>query len=354
MMRAIRNMRDKMQETKIRTAVIGAGKMGAIHAKVYSQLPHSDLVAVVDVDAKRAQRLADQYNCLASTDCADVIDKVDAVTIATPTVTHLQLAKIFIKKKVAVLIEKPLAANVKEGKKIVALAKKNNTVVAVGHSERCNPVAQAIKRLDIEPKFIEANRISPYPFRSTDVGVVLDVMIHDIDIILSLAASKIKRIDAVGVNVVEEEEDICNARIVFENGCIANITASRLGLRTDRRVRLFSRQAYLSMDYLKKSGIIIKADPNINVVKWIQDHKETGNFDLTTVNWPDLLHIEQLHIDDKEPIRLEQEAFLQAVTDRRHMPEVSAQEGLAALECAQKILTSVRKNKWREKIDYET
>ncbi len=343
-----------MQDTKIRTAVVGAGKMGAIHAKVYSQLPQSDLVAVVDVDADKAQRLADQYNCLASADCADVMDKVDAVTIATPTVTHLQLAKIFIKNKVAVLIEKPLAANVKEGKKIVALAKKNNTVVAVGHSERCNPVVQAIKRLDIEPKFIGANRISPYPFRSTDVGVVLDVMIHDIDIILSLAASKIKRIDAVGVNVVEEKEDICNARIVFENGCIANITASRLGLRIDRRVRLFSRQAYLSMDYLKKSGIIIKADPNINVVKWIQDHKEAGDFNLTTVNWPDLLHIEQLHIDDKEPIRLEQEAFLQAVTDREHMPEVSAQEGLAALECAQMILASVKKNKWREKIDYDT
>jgi len=117
---------------------------------------------------------------------------------------------------------------------------------------------------------------------------------------------------------------------------------------------VFSRQAYLSMDYLKKSGIIIKADPNINVVKWIQDHKEAGDFDLTTVNWPDLLHIEQLHIDDKEPIRLEQEAFLQAVTDRGHMPEVSAQEGLAALECAQNILASVKKNKWREKIDYDT
>ena len=221
-----------MQDAKIRTAVVGAGKMGTIHAKVYSQLPQSELVAVVDIDGNKAQSLADQYNCLASTDCAEIMDKIDAVTIATPTVTHLALAKMFIKKKIAVLIEKPLAANVKEGKKVVGLAKKHNTVVAVGHSERCNPVAQAIKRLNFEPKFIEANRISPYPFRSTDVGVVLDVMIHDIDIILSLAASKIKRVDAVGVNVVEEEEDICNARIVFESGCIANITASRLGLKT--------------------------------------------------------------------------------------------------------------------------
>lgn len=340
-----------MNDTRVRTAVVGAGKMGAIHAKVYDSLPQSKLVAVVDADADKAQKLADKYNCPAYSDCSDILDKVDAVTISTPTVTHLELAKIFIKSKIAVLIEKPLAANVREGKKVVALARKHNIVVAVGHSERCNPVAQAIKRLDIEPKFIEANRISPYPFRSTDVGVVLDVMIHDIDIILSLAASKIKRVDAVGVSVVGGEEDICNARIVFESGCIANITASRLGLRTDRRVRVFSPQAYLSVDYLKKSGIIIKADPNINVVKWIQEHQEAGTFDWTTMNWPDMLHVEQLDIDDKEPIRLEQEAFLQAVTNRELTPEVSAKEGLAALECAKKILNSVKKNRWREKID---
>ncbi len=340
-----------MNDTRVRTAVVGAGKMGAIHAKVYDSLPQSELVAVVDADADKAQKLADRYNCPAYSDCSDILDKVDAVTISTPTVTHLELAKIFIKNKIAVLIEKPLAANVREGKKVVALARKHNIVVAVGHSERCNPVAQAIKRLDVEPKFIEANRISPYPFRSTDVGVVLDVMIHDIDIILSLAASKIKRVDAVGVSVVGGEEDICNARIVFESGCIANITASRLGLRTDRRVRVFSPQAYLSVDYLKKSGIIVKADPNINVVKWIQEHQEAGTFDWTTMNWPDMLHVEQLDIDDKEPIRLEQEAFLQAVTNRELTPEVSAQEGLAALECAKKILNSVKKNRWRDKID---
>jgi len=365
-----------MQNTKVRTAVVGAGKMGTIHAKVYDQLVQSDFVAVVDIDANKARRLADQYNCLAFTDYADILNKVDpvksswirgtggslvesfngvdAVTIATPTLTHTKLAKDFIKKNIAVLIEKPLAANVREGRKIAGLAKKNNSVVAVGHSERCNPVVQAMKRLDIEPKFIEANRISPYPFRSTDVGVVLDVMIHDIDIILSLAASKIKKIDAVGISVIEEKEDICNARITFENGCIANITASRLALKTERRVRVFSRQAYLSVDFFKKSGIVIKADPNTNVVKWIHEHKEAGDFDLTTVNWPDLLHIEQLDIDDKEPIRLEQEAFLRAVMDREFVPEVSVKEGLAALQCAEMILASVKKHKWHERIDYKT
>ena len=334
---------------KIRTAVIGAGKMGAIHAKVYNQLPQSELVAVVDIVADKARRLADQYNCSATTSCADILDKVDAVTIATPTVTHLKLAEIFIKSNIAVMIEKPLAANAKEGRKIVSLAKKNNCLVAVGHSERCNPVVQAMKRLDIEPKFIETTRISPYPFRSTDVGVVLDVMIHDIDIILSLAASKIKKIDAVGVSVIDEKEDICNARIVFENNCIANITASRLALKTERKVRVFSRQAYLSVDYLKKSGTIVKTAPNANVVEWIKKQRASGDFDLTTVNWPDLLQIEQLDIDDKEPLRLEQEIFLKAVVDRSSMPEVSAEEGLSALRCAEKILASVKKHKWNSK-----
>ena len=343
-----------MQKTKVRTAVVGAGKMGAIHAKIYDQLQQSDFIAVIDIDPDKAKPLAEQYNCSAFSDYNDILGKVDAVTIATPTVTHLDLAKLFIENNIAVLIEKPLAANVADGRQIAELAKKHNVVVAVGHSERCNPVVQAIKRLDIEPKFIEANRISPYPFRSTDVGVVLDVMIHDIDIILSLAASKIRKIDAVGLGVIGEKEDICNARIVFENGCIANVTASRLALKTERKVRVFSRQVYVSLDYFKKSGIVIKADPNTNVLKWINEHQEAGDFDMTTVNWPDLLHIEELDIDDKEPIRLEQENFLRAVMDSDFMPEVSAEEGLAALECAEKILASVKKNQWNEKINSNT
>ena len=339
-----------MQDSKIKTAVVGAGKMGSIHAKVYDQLPESELVAIVDSDIEKAKAIAEQYNCAAYSDCEEIVDKVDAVTISAPTIAHLELAKIFIKNNIAVLIEKPLAASVEQGQEIVDLAKQNNVVVAVGHSERCNPVVQAIKRLNIEPKFIESSRISPYPFRSTDVGVVLDVMIHDIDIILSLAASEIKRVDAAGVNVIGDKEDICNARIVFENGCIANVTASRLAIKTERKVRLFSRKAYLSVDYFKKSGIIIKADANINIVKLINEKKAAGDFDFSTMNWAELLQIEPIEIDDKEPVRLEQEAFLRSVADNQYAPEVSAQEGLAALKCAEKILASVEENKWDEKI----
>ena len=174
----------------------------------------------------------------------------------------------------------------------------------------------------------------------------MDVMIHDIDIILSLAAGNIKEVRAVGVNVIADNEDICNARIVFDNGCVANITASRLALKTERKVRLFSRQAYLSLDYLKKEGIIIKAAPNVNVVNWIRDQQKNDDFDFTNVNWPDMLHIEQLQIEDAEPLRLEQQAFLKAVARKDARPEVTAEEALAAMQCAEMILSSAKKHKW--------
>jgi predicted dehydrogenase len=244
------------------------------------------------------------------------------------------------------MIEKPLAADSVQGVQIVELAKKNNCIAAVGHSERCNPVVQAMKRLAIEPKFIEAVRVSPYPFRSTDISVVLDVMIHDIDIVLSMAASKVKKIDAVGIAVLEDKEDICNARLVFENGCVANITASRLALKTERKVRVFSRQGYLSVDYFKKTGTVIKAAPNIDVVEKIRQLKKKGTLGLLTTNWQDLLHIEKLDIDDKEPLKVEQESFLRAVLDKSSRPEVTAEEGLAAMQCAEMILQSVKQHKW--------
>jgi len=331
---------------KIRTAVIGAGKMGSIHAKVYHQMPQAQLAAIVDTDISKAKKLAKKYKTKPFTDYSEVIGKIDAVTIATPTTSHLELASIFINAKIPILIEKPLAVDVGECKTIVELAQSNGTIVAVGHSERCNPVVQAMKRLDIEPKFIEAHRISPYPFRSTDVSVVLDVMIHDIDIILSMAQSSIKKIEAVGVAVIDDKEDICNARITFENGCIANVTASRLALKTERKLRVFSKQAYISVDYLKQYGIIIKADPNLDVVNWIKEKRKLKGFDFLKFQWQDLLHVEELKIGDKEPLRLEQEAFIAAVADPSLRPQVSAEEGLAAMECAEQILESAKEHSW--------
>lgn len=320
--------------------------MGTLHARVYSQLPDSRLTAVVDTDAARAHSLAQQYGCEALTDPKDLLGRVDVVTISAPTAMHYPLAKLFLEHQIPVLIEKPLASTVEEGRRIVELARQTQTVVAVGHSERCNPVVQAIKRLKIEPRFIEADRVSPYPFRSSDVGVVLDVMIHDIDIILSLARSPVCQVEAVGVNVIADHEDICNARLIFENGCIANITASRLALKTERKVRVFSRQAYLSVDYFRKEGIIIKADPNIDVISWIRERQKAGDFDFSQVKWTELLQIEHLDITESEPLRVEQEAFLRAVLNPDQRPEVTAEEGLAALECADRILQKVRQHRW--------
>ena len=330
----------------VRTGVVGAGKMGRIHAKVYSQLDSCELVGVADPDESAGRGLAEEYGCSAFTDCESLVGKVDAVTISAPTSYHCELAKFFISNGIAVMIEKPLAASVEEGLAIVSLGKKHGVVVAVGHSERCNPVCQAMKRLDIEAKYIESTRISPYPFRSTDIGVVLDVMIHDIDIILSLASSKITKADAVGVNVIGDHEDVCNARIFFENGCVANMTASRLAMKTERKVRVFSRQAYLSLDYLRKEGVAIKAGPNIDVMKWIKEKQGEEDFDFSAVDWCDLLTIEQLEIDDREPLRVEQESFIGAFAGKEERPEVTGEEGLAALECAGMILEAIKKHKW--------
>jgi predicted dehydrogenase len=332
---------------KLRTTVIGAGKMGEIHARVYSELALSELVAIVDIDLDKAKRLAKKYHCEAMREAVEIIGKVDAATIAAPTTEHFALAKPLMEARVSLLIEKPLASDVSQAKTIVEFAKQHDCLVAVGHSERCNPVVQAMKRLQIEPKFIEATRISPYPFRSTDIGVVLDIMIHDIDIILSLAAGKVAKVEAVGIGVIDQNtEDICNARITFDNGCIANVTASRLALKTERKVRVFSRQAYLSVDYLKKTGVVIKAAPNIDVVERVRQLKKAGTFSLLTQNWQNLLHVEKLDVDDKEPLRLEQEAFLRAVADKSLRPEVSAEEGLSAMQCAEMILESMRKHRW--------
>ncbi|AQQ08559.1 putative oxidoreductase YcjS [Sedimentisphaera cyanobacteriorum] len=332
---------------KLRTAVIGAGKMGSLHTRIYSELELSELVAVADSDASKAGELAEKYGCRSFSDPEELIGKVDAVTIAAPTDSHLKIAAPLIENGIAVLIEKPLASSVEQGEEIARLGREKGVTVAVGHSERCNPVVQAMDRLEIKPRFIEANRVSPYPFRSTDIGVVLDVMIHDIDIILSIAGSPVKSVDAVGVDVIGQNEDICNTRIVFENGCMANVTASRLALKTERKIRIFSSQAYLSLDYFRKEGIVIQTAPNVDVVEWIRERQKEPGFSFENVNWPDLLNIENLKIEDKEPLKVEQSAFLEAAAGKRERPIVTAEEGLAALQCAYKILESIKEKAWQ-------
>jgi predicted dehydrogenase len=268
-------------------------------------------------------------------------EKVKAVTIAVPTNVHAAVARPLLQRKVACLIEKPLAKDIAEAKQIVAWAKESGAVVQVGHIERFNPIVRSMSKVAIEPRFIEVIRISPLTFRSIDVGVVLDVMIHDIDIVLQLARSKVAKIDAVGVSVIGGVEDICNARLTFENGCVANMTASRLALKTERKLRVFSSDAYVSIDYQKKYGIVARKTENLTAIRDTITKIRAGEIeDLSQLNFMELVNIEELTVDDVEPLRAELEAFVASVTQGAPV-EVSAEDGLAAVETATRIVEAI-------------
>ncbi len=338
---------------KVRVAVIGGGKMGSLHSRIYSQMDQVELVAVVDSDLQKAQKLTEQFGGTAYSDPKAIIDMVDAVTIAAPTEYHGEVAVPFLKKGLAIMVEKPLADSLESARNMLKLARENNCILQVGYSERFNPVGQAMQRLNITPRFIESNRISPFTFRSTDVGAVLDLMIHDIDIVLSLVKSPIVNLHAVGVNVVGEHEDIVNVRLCFENGCVANMTASRIALKTERKIRIFSEDAYLNLDYLKKEGTSISKAANIDMLNTVRQMFDgDGQLDLSNASWADQVKVETLNIDDKEPLRLEQEAFIQAVIDGTH-PEVSGEDAVAAMELAERIVANIAEHKW-ENTDSKT
>jgi len=331
---------------KLRTAVIGAGRMGSLHSRIYHQMDQVELVAIVDQQLEKAQKLTAQFGGMPYRDPAEILDLVDAVTIAVPTEYHSLVAGPFLARRIPVLVEKPLAHSLADARQMLQLARQNNCILQVGYSERFNPVVQAMQRLHITPRFVEAHRISPYTFRSTDVGVVLDIMIHDIDIILSLVRSKITDVQAVGVNVLGGHEDIANVRLAFENGCVANLTASRLALKTERKIRIFSEEAYLSLDYLKKTGQMISKAANIDMVQWLRHQQgEDGQINLLNVDWTKLVKVETLDIDDREPLRLEQESFIQAVIDGLR-PQVSAEDAIAAMELAEKIVDKITHHQW--------
>lgn len=336
-----------MTDQKLHAAVIGAGHMGKHHVRVYSQLPNVQLVGVVDANADRAAEMAKQYDCAAFTDVAEVLDRIDIASVAVPTSHHLAVAAPLITAGKAVLIEKPLASNSREGQQILDLARTHNAVVQVGHTERFNPVVRAMRRLEIHPRFIETHRISPFTFRSADIGVVFDMMIHDIDIVLSLTGGRRPaQVDAVGVAVLGRPEDIANARLTFPNGCVANLTASRLALKTERKIRVFSEQAYLSLDYQKKTGIAIKKDANADILKLAREKKIEDLAQLAGFDYSKLVKVEPILITDEEPLRAELEAFVHAVLTRTE-PEVSGQAGLAAVQTAEQIVQSIQDHNWK-------
>jgi predicted dehydrogenase len=326
-------------------AVIGCGRMGRFHARGYSETPGAKLVGVCDTNADAAKTVADEFGCRSFSTPDDLLAAlpVKAVTIATPTAHHAEAAEFFLSRGVACLVEKPLARDVAEGRRIVEASKRFGVPVQVGHIERFNPAIRAMDRLDMQPQFIEVTRISPLTFRSIDVGVVLDVMIHDIDIVLKLAQSEVARVDAVGVSVIGDVEDICNARLTFENGCVANVTASRLALKTERKLRVFSRDAYVSLDYQKRYGMVARRTGNLDAIRDVVSRIRTGDIrDLSDLNYKDIVSVEELHINDADPLRAELESFVQCVREGT-MPEVSAEDGLKAVEVATQIVAAIGK-----------
>ena len=340
-------MNEPSPNEPVAVAVAGCGRMGRLHARVYSEMPEVRLVGVYDENSSAARQTAEAYGTRAFESMEALADAAAAVTVAVPTTHHEAVAAPLLARGIACLVEKPLAGTSREAQRLVEQARAGGALLQVGHIERFNPVIRSLRKLEIGPRFIEVTRISPLTFRSIDVGVVLDIMIHDIDIVLSLAGSEVAVVESTGVSVIgggEPErpaEDICNARLTFANRCVANLTASRLALKTERKLRLFSPEAYVSIDYQKKHGIFVRKTGNLEAVRSTVEQIRSGAItDMASLDFTRLVHVEQLEIDDVEPLRAQAEAFITSVTTGSR-PVVSGEDGLRAVETAERIVASI-------------
>lgn len=308
----------------LRTAVIGVGYLGNFHAQKYAALPGIELVGVVDNDPKRAAEIAAAVGTQAYSDHRELIGRVDAVSVVVPTQFHHEVAKDFLSAGVHVLIEKPITVTIAEADDLIAIADQQQLVFQVGHLERFNPVLVALEGVLNGPLFIESVRIAPFKPRGTDVNVVLDLMIHDIDLIQHIVGSPVERIDAIGAPVFTGEEDIANARIVFENGCVANVTASRISLKSERKMRIFQRDAYITLDFQNRKvlvaqkgvGEMLPGIPNVKV-----NERELGEADA---------------------LMNEIQSFIEAIRQGTQ-PRVSGRAGRMALETALKINENLKR-----------
>lgn len=326
-----------------RCAVIGVGRMGRHHARIYSELSNVEFLGVIDENSERAQDIVERHGGRAFASIEELIEaEVDAVTIATPTTRHRRDAEQLLESGIACLIEKPLAPDVAEAEAIQIAAERSGAVLQVGHVVRYDPVMMAVRRIPgITPRFIEMMRISPLTFRSLDVGVVLDMMIHDLDLLLMLVGEEPEEVTANAVSVVGDSEDICNARLTFpadESGyrCVANVTASRLALKTERKLRIISETAYVSADFVDRKGTIVERTANEEQLNEIREQIRSGA-DLSDVNYLDVVNISPLEVGEEEPLRIQAEDFLDAVRTGRR-PEVDAQAGAAAVRTAERIV----------------
>ena len=295
----------------LRVGVIGVGHIGSNHARLYAELDSVELTAVYDVDLARGRHIASKCRASAAQSLEEFVGMVDAVSIATPTNTHYEIAKHLLERGKHLLVEKPIAETTAHASELAELAAQYKLILQVGHVERFNPVLSALEERLTHPRFIEAHRLSPYPNRSTDIGVILDLMIHDLEIILHLVHSPVKTIDAVGVPVLSRSEDIANARLHFENGCVANVTSSRISPEQMRKIRVFQEDAYLSLDYQNQTGEIYRR----------MDGK---------------IARAEVEIEQGEPLKRQLAAFIECARTGRQ-PKVSGYQATAALDLAVKI-----------------
>jgi predicted dehydrogenase len=329
---------------KLKAAVIGAGHLGKEHSRIYSEMPEVSLVGVVDTDKDAGEAVAQRCKTRYYSSLKEILDKVDVASVVVPTKSHYEITKELLNNGIHVLVEKPMTGTVSEAEDLIKLGRQSSVILQPGYIERFNPALEAIKKLDVSLKFIECHRLSPFTFRSADIGVVLDLMIHDIDIILYLSKSKVKKIDAVGVNVIADKEDIANARIQFEDGCVANITASRVSFEPMRRIRLFSENSYISLDYQKQEALIYKKSPKLTLKSIDIENKGVSNItDLKNFSFGDMLKIERIKMNNQEPLRKELESFIDCVKNGKQ-PVVSGEEGIEAIKIADVIREEINKN----------
>lgn len=314
-----------MSKEKIKVGVIGVGYLGRFHAEKYAHMADADLVGVADVNEDRARHVADQLHTNVYGDYKELIRRIDAASIVVPTPAHFHVSRECLECGVDVLIEKPMAATVDEADELIRIAASKDRIIQVGHLERFNPAVVALKDVVQCPRFIESHRLSIYNERGTDVSVVLDLMIHDIDIILDFVRSEIESIHAAGIPVISEHVDIANARIQFKNGTVANVTASRISGRNERKIRLFQKDAYISVDFKNHETVIIK--PN-------------GN---DTNSMIPGMGIEKRCFSKGDALNDELRSFVQSVRDRSE-PEVTGQMGREALKIAFDIMGQINKS----------
>jgi predicted dehydrogenase len=312
----------------IRTAVVGVGYLGRFHAQKYAALPNSHLVGVADPSAQARSAVAAELKVAAYADYRELLGHVDAVSIVTPTPLHYEVAKDFLDAGASVLVEKPMTVTVTEAESLVEIARRAGRILQVGHLERFNVAIQAVQPALTVPRFIESARLAPFKHRGTDVDVVLDLMIHDIDLIQSIVRSPVVSVDAIGTSVFSKEIDIANARLRFANGCVANATASRVSMKTERKLRLFQDDAYVSIDLQQKVLTVIRKGALI------------GPDGMPQVS------IEENSYDQGDALRDEITAFLACVTTGSP-PPVSGEDGLLALRTAVEIAEQVASSRKR-------